>query len=140
MKKVFLKGVLSFLAIFISSFSVLSLASASSFEENTETGSVTSHATCIVNWEEVDCEKMAEDVGNVVGAGLKVVGVGLLVGLVSFIFWIMMLIHAFSNPIADKGVWILVLFLVPFGFLIYYFVVKRNYVSVPASTINPPQQ
>ena len=48
-------------------------------------------------------------------------------GLVSFVFWIMMLIHACSNNIPNKVLWIVLLFL--FGIIaaiVYYFAVKRH--------------
>lgn len=58
--------------------------------------------------------------------------------LVGFVFWLVMLIHACSNDIPNKVLWIVLLFL--FGIIaaiVYYFVVKRhcvtNYVS-PANT------
>ena len=59
-------------------------------------------------------------------------------GLVSFVFWLVMLIHACSNNIPNKVLWIVLLFL--FGIIaaiVYYFAVKRhcttNYIP-PANT------
>lgn len=55
--------------------------------------------------------------------------VGFLIGLVTFIFWIWMLVDAiqrkFKNP-NDKIIWILVIVFTHFiGALIYYFIVKK---------------
>ncbi len=56
-----------------------------------------------------------------------------LVMLISLGFWLMMLIHAVKNNIADKPVWILILLVSFFfgmwliGALVYYFVVKKTY-------------
>ena len=64
-------------------------------------------------------------------------GVGALT-LVGFVFWLVMLIHACSNDIPNKVLWIVLLFL--FGIIaaiVYYFAVKRhcttNYIP-PANT------
>lgn len=48
--------------------------------------------------------------------------------IISFVFWISMLVHALSNPIKDKLVWVLILiFLAPIiGPLLYYFIVKNK--------------
>ena len=58
--------------------------------------------------------------------------------LVGFVFWLVMLIHACSNDIPNKVLWIVLLFL--FGIIaaiVYYFAVKRhcttNYIP-PANT------
>ncbi len=64
-------------------------------------------------------------------------GFGVL-SLVGFVFWLVMLIHACSNDIPNKVLWIVLLFL--FGIIaaiVYYFAVKRhcttNYIA-PANT------
>ena len=47
--------------------------------------------------------------------------------LVGFVFWLVMLIHACSNDIPNKVLWIVLLFL--FGIIaaiVYYFAVKRH--------------
>lgn len=38
-----------------------------------------------------------------------------------------MLVHVFSNAIPNKLLWIFVIIFVPFGAIIYYFVIKRNF-------------
>lgn len=53
--------------------------------------------------------------------------------VVSFVFWIMMLIHAAQNDIPDKNMWIIILVVslcvsMPLiGALVYYFVVKKKF-------------
>jgi len=43
------------------------------------------------------------------------------------IWWLLMLIHILTKPIEDKIVWLLVTLFVPFGFVLYYFIVKRKF-------------
>ena len=55
--------------------------------------------------------------------------VGGLVGLLTFIFWVWMLIDAIKNPRLDgsqRVIWVLVVFFIPcLGSLIYYFVGRK---------------
>lgn len=68
------------------------------------------------------------------------------IAVASFIFWIMMFIHAASNDIPDKGVWIAVLLVSLLigagliGAIVYYFVVKRKFTlnSTPATPAAAP--
>lgn len=64
------------------------------------------------------------------------------VGIFGSIFWIWMLIHAATNEIKDKVVWVLVLiFTHIIGAVIYYFVVKRPFDQAhSAANVPPPQQ
>lgn len=62
--------------------------------------------------------------------------------LVGFVFWLVMLIHACSNNIPNKVLWIVLLFL--FGIIaaiVYYFAVKRHCVTnyVPQANTQPYQ-
>ena len=74
------------------------------------------------------------------GEGAMVVLVSFaIVGLAGFVFWLLMLIHAIKHPIANKVIWILGF--VFFGLItaiLYYFVVKRSYVSTALSAGVPP--
>src|SRR5688572_21257893 len=73
----------------------------------------------------------AEAKGVLAGLGVFFV-VFLIIGLISFVFWLLMLIHAIKNDIPDKNMWIIILvvsFVVGLGLigaLVYYFVVKRK--------------
>lgn len=100
---------------------------------------VFAQAPCVVNGKEIPCEEVAEQVGAFVGWGIGALAIILLIGLVSFIFWIMMLIHAISRPIQSKAVWIIVLlFTGILGAIIYYFAVKRHFQApVATSTVAP---
>lgn len=67
------------------------------------------------------------------GIFMAFAGLGLvfaIVGILLLAFWIWMLVHAVKNDIDYKPVWILVLwFLNIIGAIIYYFAVKKDYVS-----------
>ena len=55
-------------------------------------------------------------------------GIMAIVGLIATIFWIMMLIHAASKDIDDKGLWLVVILIGgAIGAVVYYFVVKKKY-------------
>jgi hypothetical protein len=88
-------------------------------------------ATCTVNGEQVACP-----------AGL---GIGMLIfaivmfalGIFFFVFWIKMIIHAASNPVQNKALWIVLMVLFGvLGAIIYYFVVKKDFVVV-ANVVSP---
>ena len=58
-------------------------------------------------------------------AGLGLLGV--LLGILSFVFWIWMLIDCLQRDFKDKIVWVLLIILVPFlGSVLYYFIVKSK--------------
>ena len=84
----------------------------------------------------------AEAGGILAGLGIFFV-VFLVIGLLSLVFWIMMLVHAIKNDIPDKNMWIIILVvslvvgLGLVGALVYYFAVKRKSGSPKSS--QPPQ-
>ncbi len=93
-------------------------------------------AQCTLNGEEVPCEVLEQQVGNILGASLAIFAVAFVVGIVAFIFWLMMIIHAATKPIENKALWIVVMILTGIvGAIIYYFVVKRTFKE--AVTENP---
>ena len=97
---------------------------------------------CTVNGESVDCDQAMKEVGWFLKAGLWVMtGFGV-VSFVGFVFWLMMLVHACSNNIPNKVLWIVLLFL--FGIIaaiVYYFVIKRHCVAnyIPPVNTQPYQ-
>ncbi len=98
-------------------------------------------AQCYLNGEEVPCEVLEEQMGNFLGAGLLIFGISLVIGVVAFIFWLLMIIHAASKPIDNKAVWIIVMVLTGvIGAIIYYFVVKRNFKDLPTGSPIMPEQ
>ncbi|MEK7585128.1 MAG: PLDc N-terminal domain-containing protein [Patescibacteria group bacterium] len=74
------------------------------------------------------------------GLGFGLAALVFVIGIIAFIFWLMMLIHAIKHPIEYKPVWILVLLLTGLlGAIIYYFAVKRRTPSLaPAQTVVTP--
>jgi len=81
---------------------------------------------CELNGEPIPCEELTAQFGGLF-AGLGVLAIVVpIIALVGGIFWLMMLIHAASNPIENKALWIVILiFTGIIGAVVYYFVVKR---------------
>lgn len=81
-------------------------------------------ATCTLNGKEVPCEQ----VKGFLGWGVGILALFAILAIAGTIFWIMMVIHAASNPIENKAMWIIVMVLTGvLGAVIYYFVVKRKF-------------
>lgn len=85
-------------------------------------------AQCELNGQPVPCDELFESVDGLVGWGIGFFIVLFVVGIVAFIFWLMMIIHAASHPIENKAMWIIILVLTGIiGAIIYYFAVKRKF-------------
>lgn len=96
-------------------------------------------STCKVNGQEVPCG----DIGQAVGFGIGLIVFFLVIGIVTFVFWLWMLVHAATNPIENKALWIIIMVITGLiGSIIYYFMVKRGNgnqpVPNPASSYTPP--
>lgn len=84
-------------------------------------------STCTLNGKDVPCEELTEAVQEFlpVFGGLMIVFMAL--GVFSFVFWIMMLVHACTHEIKDRAMWIILMVFTGFiGAAIYYFAVKRE--------------
>jgi magnesium-transporting ATPase (P-type) len=108
------------------------------YEERVENDiSFSGTSRCVVNGKEVPCEDVIEGAKT----GFKIFGSVILFivvfGIACFVFWIWMFVHAISKPIQNKVVWIICFIL--FGIvtaIVYYFAVKRSYVSpVPQAQV-----
>lgn len=92
------------------------------------TSSPTGQATCTVNGQTVSCDEAVKTAKNFIGWGIGVILAILIIGLLGTIFWIMMIVHAASQPIDGKVAWIVILLLTHLlGAIIYYFVIKRPF-------------
>jgi hypothetical protein len=88
-------------------------------------------------------EARPEDVGKMIGAffGLALGAIIVLgiIGIASFVFWLLMFIHAVSKPIENKALWIVILiFTGAIGAIVYYFVVKKKFDLQEKSKTQPP--
>ena len=84
-------------------------------------------AVCKVNGQVVPCEQVWGSFKWFAGAGVGLVIVFFLVGVLAFVFWLLMVVDAIKRDIEHKPVWILVLLLTGIiGAIIYYFAVKRK--------------
>lgn len=95
-------------------------------------------ATCTLNGQAIDCSELKDKAKTFVKSGIYLFIGFWLIFLAGFIFWIFMLVHAFSNPIPDKVLWIAVIFFLSFIWaIIYYFVIKRRYQVVLVEKVVP---
>ena len=106
---------------------------------------VFAQSKCTVNNQEVPCEQITGAIGKFFGGFLLLTIIAAIVGILASIFWLMMIIHAATKPIENKGVWIIVMVLTGIiGAIIYYFVVKRKFqapiVQPQSPTQTPPTQ
>ena len=94
-------------------------------------------ATCSINGQNVPCDQFFNSFGGLLIGFMITMWV---IGLIGFIFWLIMLIHAATKPIENKVVWILIIILTNIiGAIVYYFVVKRNFdKTAPTQNINTP--
>lgn len=96
-----------------------------------------SEAVCKLNGEVVACGELA---GAAKGFAIVAIALPIIFGVISvllFIFWIMMLVHAIKNPIENKPLWIIIILLGNgIGAIVYYFVVKRQFSSMPITVVN----
>ncbi len=96
-------------------------------------------ATCRLNGEIVPCDQLADSAKGVIGYAIAGGLLFAIIGIISTVFWIMMIVHAASNQIENKPMWIIIMVLTGvIGALVYYFVVKRQYISPPSSATMPP--
>ena len=98
-------------------------------------------AICKVNGQVVPCEQVWNSFKWFAGAGVGLIALFFLVGILAFIFWLFMLIDAIKRDIEHKPIWILVLLLTGLiGAIVYYFAVKRKarMVPPPVAPMAPP--
>ena len=83
---------------------------------------------CYLNGRMVPCEQLANATKGFLGYGLAMFGIVLVLGLLSTIFWIMMIVHVATKPVENKAMWIILMVLTGvLGSIIYYFAVKRPF-------------
>lgn len=97
-----------------------------------ETNSVViANGNCTLNSVPVDCAEVTKGMKNAFKIGIWIFLIWGILALVGFIFWIWTIIHALSNPIPNKVLWVLVLIVLGIvGSIIYYFVIIRKYKTV----------
>ena len=85
-------------------------------------------ATCTVNGKEVPCEQAFQTLKTWAGLGFGAIIAFFVLLVLGLIFWIMMLVHASTKPIENRGMWIIILlFTSIIGATAYYFSVKRKF-------------
>ena len=100
-------------------------------------------ATCTVtvNGQEVPCAQAGASAGGIFALSMGFMLVFFAIGIASFVFWIMMIVHAASNPIENKAMWIVLMALTGIiGAIVYYFAVKRNFNRQPPAQFPQPPQ
>ena len=126
---------------FMKSFHKLSIFF-TSFLAMFQASGVLAQTGCTLNGKEVPCS----EVGGFAALGFGFMAVFFIIGILFFIFWIMMIVHAASNNIENKALWIvLIVIFQALGAIVYYFAVKRPFDKAkksapmaPAAPSTPP--
>ncbi len=97
-----------------------------------------SEGRCTVNGQEIPCPEAVQAIGKAaIGFGIFALVMGT-VGIAATVFWIMMLVHAASKPIENKALWIVLMVITGIiGAIVYYFAVKRTFISPAATSVIP---
>lgn len=83
---------------------------------------------CTVNGQVVDCAELGGMIKGFIALGLGTIFILFALGILALIFWIMMLVHAAQQEVANKAMWIiLMVFFGVVASIVYYFVVKRPF-------------
>lgn len=107
----------------------------------------TTQSTCTLNGRPVDCDQLLESAKPFLGLGVGLLLFVFIIGLISFIFWVIMLIHALRHNSPDKNMWLIILligFFTGFSFIAaisYFFIEKKKAEGIstaPVSQSQPP--
>jgi hypothetical protein len=99
---------------------------------------------CTVNGQPIDCAILAEKAKPFIGLGIGILAFVAIIVIASFVFWLMMLIHASSHNSPDKNTWIIVLvvsFLVGFGLIaaLLYLIIEKKKAELATSKTGSPK-
>lgn len=87
---------------------------------------------CTLNDQPIDCAELADKAQPFIGLGIVIFATIFIIGLASFIFWLLMLIHAIKHKSPNRDTWIIILIIslvVGLGFigaLVYLIVEKKK--------------
>lgn len=105
---------------------------------------------CTLNDQPIDCAELADKAQPFIGLGIGIFVTIMFVALVSFIFWLLMLIHAIKHKSPNRDTWLIILvasFVLGLGFigaLVYLIVEKKKAeLATPSAsqqTNTPPQK
>jgi hypothetical protein len=97
----------------------------------------------MLNGQPIDCGELAEKAKPFIGLGIGILVFIIVISIVSFVFWLLMLIHAVQHKSPDRNTWIIVLvasFFTGFslvGAIVYYFAEKKK-AELATPPDNPP--
>lgn len=96
---------------------------------------------CTLNNQPIDCAELADKAQPFIGLGIGIFTIIMIVALVSFVFWLLMLIHAIKHKSPNRDTWIIILvasFVLGLGFigaLVYLIVEKKKAELATPSTV-----
>lgn len=95
-----------------------------------------SGSNCTLNGQPVDCSELADKAAPFLGLGIGLfvlfIVIAGIIAIATFVFWILMLLHAIKHQSPDRTIWIaglIIAFLTGFmfiGALLYFFIEKGN--------------
>jgi NADH:ubiquinone oxidoreductase subunit 5 (subunit L)/multisubunit Na+/H+ antiporter MnhA subunit len=109
----------------------------------------TAQSSCTLNGQPIDCGELAQKAKPFIGLGVGLLAFIAIILIATFIFWLVMLIHAIQHHSPDRTLWIVILlvsFITGFslvGALVYYFAEKKKAEALSApggqpTTSSPP--
>jgi hypothetical protein len=89
---------------------------------------------CRVNGEIVPCDQLGSQMSGYFGWMIFAFLLFIAFGIWSTVFWVMMIVHAATNDVENKAIWVvLMVFTGIVGAVAYYFAVKRKFKPQTAS-------
>lgn len=82
---------------------------------------------CIINGQvrpPAECEQLFRTVSGTILAFIVPL---VIIGILLFIPWLIMIIHAAQNEVPDKTLWLVLMIIVPIACIPYYFAIKRPF-------------
>lgn len=92
----------------------------------------TAQSQCTLNGQPIDCAELVQKAKPFIGLGIGILAVIIIISIISFVFWLLMLIHAIQHKSPNRDTWIIVLavsFVTGFslvGALVYFFAEKKK--------------
>lgn len=92
----------------------------------------TAASQCELNGQPISCAELAHKAKPFIGLGIGILAFIIIISIVSFVFWLLMLIHALQHKSPNRDTWLIVLvvsFVTGFSLvaaIVYFFAEKQK--------------